>query len=151
MNSTPSTALSSRGAKRRPKDAFMVLTFQMRRDNLASLGAGYDRHDFKANSCASPVQNPLLKQPKVVTLHQLETTAEVRLDPAIDVPEAFGYRSAAVSHTLIDRHHVVIAKSFDDHEQHVESSSREFTNDSSICSTCTGRRQTDCTQHGRGA
>jgi hypothetical protein len=65
------------------------------------------------------LQDPFLEEPHVVTAHQLEATAKVGLYPTIDVFQTVRQGTPAVPETLIDRDHIIVAKSLDDHEQHV--------------------------------
>jgi len=89
---------------------------QVRRDNIASLRAAHHRNNLERDPCTSPIQHPILEQPKVIALHELETTTEVGLDPTINVLETVWNRTAAIANALVDGDHVVVAKSLDDHE-----------------------------------
>jgi len=53
--------------------------------------ARHHRHDLNHSAEASPLENPLLKEPEVVALHELKAAAEVGLDPAVVVPEALDH------------------------------------------------------------
>jgi hypothetical protein len=65
------------------------------------------------------LQDPFLEETDVVAAHELEATADVRLHPTFDLFEIVRQGTPAVPKTLIDRHHVIVAKSRDDHERHV--------------------------------
>jgi len=91
---------------------------EKRRDDGACLGARHHRHDLEADAQPVPAQHPLLQQPQVVALHELEAAREVRLDPAVDVTQPFRQRTPAVAHLAVDRQHVVVTEAFDHHEEH---------------------------------
>src|SRR5262245_25283534 len=67
------------------------------RDDLPGLGAGNDGNELERGSAAPPPEHPLLQEPRIVALHELEAPAEVRLDPAIDVGQALGQAAALVA------------------------------------------------------
>ncbi len=59
-----------------------------------------------------------MQEPHVVAAHELEATAKIGLHPAINVFQAVRQRTSAVPQALIDRDHIIVAKSLDDHKQH---------------------------------
>jgi hypothetical protein len=90
----------------------------MRRSYLARLRAADDRDELERHTRTAATAAPFLQQARRVALHQLKAATEVRLDPAVDVLQPLRQRTAVAAHPLVDRHHVVVAKPFDDHEQH---------------------------------
>src|SRR5262245_666914 len=92
--------------------------FEVGSNDLPGFLAGDDGNDLKGRAGTTPLQDPFLEQPHVVAAHELEATAEVGLDPAIDVLQTIRQRTPAVPQALIDRNHIIVAKSLDDHEQH---------------------------------
>src|SRR5262249_8417268 len=93
--------------------------FEVRRDDLPRLIAWHDRNDFKGYAGAPPLQDPFLEETHVVAAHELEAAAEVGLHPTVDGFQTVRQGTPPIPDTLGDRHHVIVAKSFDDHEQHV--------------------------------
>ena len=77
------------------------LMLEMRRDNFAGERARNDRNELERHTATAPVQRPLLQQSRVIALHQLKATTEVRLDPAVDVPQALGQPPPGVAHASI--------------------------------------------------
>jgi hypothetical protein len=63
----------------------------------------------------SPLENPFLENPYVITPHQLKATGKIRFNPTIDVFEPVRENSPGVSQLLIHRNHVVVSKPLDDH------------------------------------
>lgn len=61
------------------------------------------------------------QQGDVIALHQLEASAEIRRDPAVEELEAFGHQSPFLRQAAADGFCVLVAKAFDDHEKHVRS------------------------------
>src|SRR5262245_7719156 len=69
----------------RPPPETRSLLIQERRDDFASFLAADDWHDLEGGSCPSPLEHPLLQQPQVLALHQLEAATEIGFHPAVDV------------------------------------------------------------------
>ena len=68
-----------------------------------------------------PTRHPFLQQADVVALHELETSVEVGLNPAADIGQALGRHAALFLKSLVDCLRVLVAKTFDHHEQHLRS------------------------------
>src|SRR6266404_1494780 len=92
--------------------------FEIRSNDLPRFLAWHNRNDFKGCAGTPPLQDPFLQEPHVAAAHELEATAKVGLYPAINVFQTFRQRTPNVPQALIDRDHIIVAKSLDDHEQH---------------------------------
>jgi hypothetical protein len=89
----------------------------MRGNNVASGAARYDWHDLEFHQIA-PMHDPLLQQPCIVALHELEAPIERWLDPAVEVFQTLGHLPAVIAQPAIDRFWIAVTKPFDDHKQH---------------------------------
>ncbi len=78
------------------------------------------RHDLELHE-VGPKRDPLLQEPDVVGLHQLEAAVEARLDPRSDVLDAVRCASALVAEPPVRRQRVPVAEGLDHHEQHAGS------------------------------
>src|SRR5258708_38401339 len=102
--------------RRNPSAAFAHPTalLEVRSNDLPRFLARDDGNDFKCCAVASPLQDPFLEEAHVVAAHELEATAKVGLHPTIDIFQAVRQRTPGVPQALIDRDHIVVAKSLDD-------------------------------------
>jgi len=57
---------------------------------------------------------------QIITFHQLKASAEVWLNPTINIGEAVREQAPVVAYTLVDRQHVVVFESFNDHKEHAD-------------------------------
>ena len=89
---------------------------QVRGYNFTSLSTGDNRHDLEGCSRTAPLKDPLLKEPEVITLHQLKTATEVRFHPAVNVLQTVRKHSTGIANASLHGNHVVIAKALDHHE-----------------------------------
>src|SRR4051812_35216572 len=87
-------------------------------DDTGGVLGFYDRYDFEIGEIA-PGQDPFLQQARIVALHELEATVEVRLDPAPDIDEPFGRHAASVAKARVDGLRIPILEMLDHHEEHV--------------------------------
>src|SRR5688572_173610 len=85
---------------------------------LTSLCRREHRHDLEGYAGAPPMQNPGLQQAQIVAAHELKAACKARLDPAVDIVQAIGQPPPTVAHPLVDRDHIIVVESLDDHEQH---------------------------------
>src|SRR5206468_12138127 len=91
------------------------------RDDAPGILAAHQRHNLQADAKPAQPERPFLEQTRILATQQLEAAGEIGLDPAIDVLQALGDGAALVAQALISRHHVVLGKPLDDHEQHLRS------------------------------
>src|SRR5579871_4380100 len=64
------------------------------------------------------MQDPPLKEFRVVRFHQLPAAIEIRFDPTAHVGKTFGHLAAAFGKTFVDWFGIAMAEAFDDHEEH---------------------------------
>ena len=93
-------------------------------DDRPRLAARDHGDDLERHAAAAPLENPGLDEPQIVAAHELEAAGKVGLDPAVDIFEALRQRPAGVAQAPVDRDHVVVAETFDHHEQHRRRPSR---------------------------
>jgi hypothetical protein len=92
----------------------------MRSNNLPGFLTWYDGDDFERCARPSPLEDPFLEEPQVVATHYLKATGEIGLHPAIYVLQPVREGTPTIPQTLVNRNHIVFAKSLDDHKQHVQ-------------------------------
>src|ERR1700686_476776 len=80
-------------------------------------------NDFKINQIL-PMFGPLLQEFWVIALHQLKASAEVGLNPAINVLQSIRHHPALLPISSIHRHCITILKVLDHHEKHFASFER---------------------------
>jgi hypothetical protein len=61
-----------------------------------------------------------LKQPEIITLHQLKASAEIWLNPTINIGESVGEHTTFIANTLVGRQHVVVFETFNNHKEHAQ-------------------------------
>lgn len=85
---------------------------------MARVCAWHDWNDLKRNTRSSPTKNPGLNRAEVICFHDLKAASETWLDPTVYVSQSIWKLPARLLNTPVDRNLVVVAESFDNHEQH---------------------------------
>src|SRR5262249_48444355 len=77
---------------------------QRRCDRCGRLFGRPYRNDLEVHQ-VSPVLSPLLQQDLVVSFHHLETSTELEIDPACDVPDAIWRHPASIPEAAVHLRH----------------------------------------------